>query len=68
MPYWIFQDGETTGPMTALDVLWQAGPTALISDGEQWFRLDGPLDCDAGPAVEASPKRPERLVIRTSTG
>ncbi|HSO23507.1 MAG TPA: hypothetical protein VLT81_11390 [Chondromyces sp.] len=64
MPYWIFENGETTGPMTAVDVLWQAGPAALISDGEQWFRLDDPPGADH----DAAPARPERIVIRTSSG
>jgi hypothetical protein len=64
MPYWIFENGETTGPMTAIDVLWQAGPTALISDGGQWFRLDD--EPDAEPTADVAPSRPERIVIRTS--
>lgn len=64
MPYWIFENGETTGPMTAVDVLWQAGPGAQISDGEQWFRLDDTPDSDQ----DAASARPERIVIRTSAG
>jgi hypothetical protein len=66
MPYWISEDGKITGPMAAIDVLWQAGPTALISDGGQWFCLDD--EPDAEPTADAATARPERIVIRTSAG
>jgi hypothetical protein len=66
MPYWISEDGKITGPMTAVDVLWQAGPGAQISDGGQWFRLDE--EPDAEPTADPAPARPERIVIRTSAG
>lgn len=64
MPYWISEDGKITGPMAAIDVLWQAGPTALISDGGQWFRLDD--ETEAEQTADAAPARPQRIVIRTS--
>ena len=64
MPYWIFEDGKITGPMAAIDVLWQAGPTALVSDGDTWFGLDDAPDGE--PAAEVAPARPERIVIRTA--
>ena len=40
MPYWIHENGETQGPMRAVDVLRRARPSTMISDGESWFRLD----------------------------
>ncbi len=41
MPYWIHDNGETTGPMRAIDVLRRAQPTTRVCDGENWFYLDG---------------------------
>jgi len=40
MPYWIHDNGETTGPMRAIDVLRRAQPTTRVCDGENWFYLD----------------------------
>lgn len=40
MPYWIHEDGETKGPMRAVDVLRRARPTTMVSDGDSWFRLE----------------------------
>lgn len=40
MPYWIHENDETKGPMSAVDVLRCARPTTMVSDGETWFRLD----------------------------
>jgi hypothetical protein len=68
MPYWIFENGETRGPMPAIDVLWQAGPTAQISDGEQWFRLDDDPGAGDLAAAKPEPTKPQRIVIRTSSG
>jgi hypothetical protein len=66
MPYWIFENGETRGPMPAIDVLWQAGPTAQISDGEQWFRLDDGSDTGEAAAAKPETAKPQRIVIRAS--
>ncbi len=44
MPYWIHENGETTGPMRAIDVLRRATPGVQVSDGQVWFRLDDPAD------------------------
>jgi len=41
MPYWIHDNGETTGPMRAIDVLRRAQPSTRVCDGETWFYLDG---------------------------
>ena len=66
MPYWIFENGETRGPMPAIDVMWQAGPTAQISDGEQWFRLDDEPDEEDAAVAKPESEKPQRIVIRTS--
>jgi hypothetical protein len=68
MPYWIHEDGETIGPMRAIDVLRRARPTTLVSDGQEWFRLDDDLDAHDAPAAARTPAKPERLVIRTAIG
>ena len=44
MPYWIHDNGETTGPMRAIDVLHRAQPSTRLCDGENWFYLDGGPD------------------------
>lgn len=40
MPYWIHDNGETLGPMRAIDVLRRAQPTTRVCDGETWFWLE----------------------------
>ena len=40
MSYWIHENGETKGPMRAVDVLRLARPSTMVSDGESWFKLD----------------------------
>ena len=68
MPYWIHENGETLGPMRAIDVLRCAKPTTRICDGENWFWLDdGPdmsetrfLESEHGESRQAS----ARVVIR----
>jgi len=39
MAYWIFENGETVGPLRAVEVLEHAGPETLVSHGERWIRL-----------------------------
>jgi hypothetical protein len=68
MPYWILENGETIGPMRAIDVLRRARPTTQVSDGESWFCLDDPpmggsslsQDTDHGELMPAG----GRLTIR----
>lgn len=64
MPYWIHDNGETTGPMRAIDVLRRARPSTRVCDGENWFYLDGGpepsetrfSDTDHGEAKPAGPR------------
>jgi hypothetical protein len=44
MPYWIHDNGETIGPMRAIDVLRRAQPTTRVCDGENWFWLEEGTD------------------------
>jgi hypothetical protein len=68
MPYWIHEDGETIGPMRAIDVLRRARPTTLVSDGKEWFHLEDDLDAHETAAAAGAPAKPERIVIRTAIG
>lgn len=40
MPYWIHDNGETLGPMRAIDVLRRAQSTTRVCDGQTWFWLE----------------------------
>lgn len=40
MPYWIHDNGETLGPMRAIDVLRRAQATTRVCDGQNWFWLE----------------------------
>jgi hypothetical protein len=68
MPYWIHDNGETLGPMRAIDVLRRAQPTTRICDGETWFRLDDGATGHDAPYGEADHREHEqtrsRVVIR----
>ena len=68
MPYWIHDNGETVGPMRAIDVLRRAQPTTRVCDGETWFRLDEGPDAGDTPPPESEPREGgrsrARLVIR----
>lgn len=44
MPYWIHENGETIGPLRAIDVLRRATPGIQVSDGQEWFQLDDTAD------------------------
>lgn len=52
MPYWIVENGETIGPMKAIDVLRRARSTTRVSDGESWFFLDDVYTVDASIAQD----------------
>ena len=66
MPYWIHDNGETIGPMKAIDVLRRATPTTRVCDGENWFVLGEMTDCEAGPGPDSECEDPGRLVIRSA--
>lgn len=53
MPYWIHDNGETIGPMRAIDVLRRAQPTTRICDGENWFWLDDGSELSESRFAEA---------------
>ena len=44
MPYWIHENGEVVGPLTAIDVMRRATPGTQVSDGKEWFWLDDAAD------------------------
>ena len=68
MPYWIVENGETIGPMKAIDVLRRARSTTRVSDGESWFSLDDVYTVDASVAQDTDHGEPMlfggRLTIR----
>ena len=39
MAYWIHENGETIGPLRAIEVLERAQPETLVSHGQQWLPL-----------------------------
>lgn len=40
MAYWIHENGETIGPLKAVEVLERAQPRTLVSNGQEWVRFD----------------------------
>jgi hypothetical protein len=68
MPYWIHENGETIGPMRAIDVLRRATPSTRVCDGEIWFRLDDEGDPNQTAARDMKPGKPERVIIRGAVG
>lgn len=64
MAYWIHENGETLGPMRAIDVLRRATPSTRICDGKVWFTLEGPEESDLAVDLENEPTKPEHIVIR----
>ena len=64
MPYWIHENGETLGPMQAIDVLRRATPTTRVCDGEVWFLLDDDEEASHGAGNTDEPAKPEHIVIR----
>ena len=68
MAYWIHENGETLGPMRAIDVLRRATPSTRICDGEIWFLLDDEDHAVHADAEDNEPEIPEYLVIRSQTG
>lgn len=55
MPYWIHDNGETLGPMRAIDVLRRATPTTRVCDGETWFGLEDGADHEVAVGRDAPP-------------
>lgn len=39
MAYWIHENGETIGPLKAIEILERAQPETLVSHGQEWVRL-----------------------------
>ena len=66
MPYWIHDDGETTGPMRAIDVLRQAKPTTRVCDGENWFYLDGSPGLTETRFAESDHREPSQAGARVT--
>ena len=64
MPYWIHDNGETIGPMPAIDVLRRATPTTRVCDGEIWVTLHD--DDGEGFSPDAPTQPNERLIIRSA--
>ncbi len=68
MPYWILENGETIGPMKAIDVLRRAQPTTQVSDGQSWFCLEDPQMVGASVSQDTDHGEPMphggRLTIR----
>jgi hypothetical protein len=77
--YWIYENGETIGPLRREQVLQQAGPGTPVSDGGEWIELGQhpdfakpPESPSAPPPVPppASPPEPEQPTapeVRTAT-
>lgn len=40
MAYWIFENGQPVGPLTALEVIQRARTDTLVSHGRTWVRMD----------------------------
>lgn len=68
MPYWIHDNGETIGPMRAIDVLRRAQPTTRVGNGEKWFDLDGGPELAETRFMDGEQREPshggERVTIR----
>ena len=57
MAYWIHENGETTGPYRAIDVLQKAEPETLVSHGQEWLKLrEHPDFSHNGPRPSQPPK------------
>jgi hypothetical protein len=66
MPYWIHENGETTGPMRAIEVLRRALPTTRVCDGENWFYLDGAPDLAETRFMDAEHREPSKAGPRVT--
>ena len=66
MPYWIHDNGETIGPMTAIDVLRRALPTTRICDGETWFYLDGEPELAETRFMDGEQREPSQSGARVT--
>jgi hypothetical protein len=64
MAYWIHENGETVGPMRAIDVLRRATPSTRVCDGKIWFTLEGNEESDLAAEIEDKPSKPEHITIR----
>jgi hypothetical protein len=66
MPYWIHDNGETFGPMRAIDVLRRAQPTTRVCDGENWFYLDGGPELAESRFLETEHREPSQAGARVT--
>jgi hypothetical protein len=64
MAYWIHENGETLGPMRAIDVLRRATPSTRVCDGKVWFVLEGDEESDLAAEIEEQSSNSEHVVIR----
>ncbi len=71
MPYWIYKNGKTVGPLDSQEVQYRATPESLVSNGGEWVRFDehpdfGPtshVDGKVGAAAGPRSSIANRLVI-----
>ena len=63
MAYWIHENGETLGPMRAIDVLRRATPSTRVCDGKIWFVLEGDEESDLAAEIGEQSSNPEHVVI-----
>ena len=55
MAHWIFENGQTIGPLKVSEVLDRATPSTSVSHGDRWVRLDQHPDFAAPPPPHAVP-------------
>lgn len=56
MAYWIHENGETIGPLRAVEVLDRARVSTLVSCDQQWLRLDQHPDFAALVSLQSQPR------------
>lgn len=66
MPYWIHDNGETIGPMRAIDVLRRAQPTTRVCDGQNWFWLDEGPDLSEARFLDGEPSETNKSGARVT--
>lgn len=78
MAYWIYENGETIGPLRAIDVLQRAQSKTLVSLGQTWVKFADhpdfsaattrPISTNANQRPEATGQRPEVKVPSQRAG
>jgi hypothetical protein len=64
MVYWIDDNGEKLGPMTAADVLRRSSGETRVYNGETWFTIgDGPETGDPAGSDDVS-RETRRIIVR----